>query len=624
MSQLCRLGRGCICVYRVPSLWAIFFSLIFLSPPLGLFSDALCSTSAQEKAAFEVQHTLQSVRELIQAGEYSSARQAINTLAAEEKATAQGELSESLARAGYSDRATALAMQIPPGKIRQQTMRQLFRTGTNSDYPGSSNSLDRITNFPGDGGNAGGQGGGAIADFEPLMELIRTTIVPDTWEDLGGPSTMAEYRGGVLVDPQGMVRDIQPAVGDALASISNTVLLARQRKVEAHARHWTRPSKLRFISLKGLNEQFVRSLMQSGNVSAEVYHLAGISEIQYVIIQPDDVVFAGPVGGIDPGAAPWPRDLQTGQVPITLDILMQVAKTVSEQGSFSCSIDPTTDGLAAAQTVSRQINQRQIPSALAADALATALGNQKISLTGLANDDAIGWLLVEADRHMKQLALGQHPLPEGMLNYLQHIEKSVQNDPKQGVPGGQLLRLWLAAQPKSVRKAPDSHIYELQGFPVRLLSGKEIADQQGQRRDVGVDPIAEQFAEHFSRNLPSITNRYPIYDRIRGIYEVAAALQLVRQSSDAENYQRLMGELTQPDLFPFVRLSTPRECKSIAVRHTVKTSGKRHEVYVASGGIEVTPSNLLVSKMEVYPALVELTDGNEDKPIANTHWWWDR
>jgi hypothetical protein len=373
-----------------------------------------------------------------------------------------------------------------------------------------------------------------------------------------------------------------------------------------------------------LNEQFVRSLMQSGNVPAEVYHLAGISEIQYVIIQPDDVVLAGPVGGIDPGAAPWPRDLQTGRVPITLDILMLVAKTVAEQGSFSCSIDPTAEGLAATQTVSRQINQGQVPSALAAEALVTALGNQKISLTGLANDDAIAWLLVEADRHMKQLALGQHPLPDGMLNYLQHIEKAVHSDPKQGVPGGQLLRLWLAAQPKTIRKAPEAPIYELQGFPVRLLSGKEFADQQGQRRDAGFDPVADQFAQHFSRNLPTISNRYPIYDRIRGIYEIAAALQLVRQSSDAASYQTWMGELTQPDLFPHARLATPRECKSIAVRHTVKTPGKRHEVYVASGGIEVTPGNLLVSKQEDYPALAELTAGSGNKPIANTHWWWDR
>ncbi|MEM9588098.1 MAG: hypothetical protein AAGA03_12525 [Planctomycetota bacterium] len=40
----------------------------------------------------------------------------------------------------------------------------------------------------------GGRGGGAFADFDSLMQLIQTTIVPDTWELLGGPSTMQPYQ----------------------------------------------------------------------------------------------------------------------------------------------------------------------------------------------------------------------------------------------------------------------------------------------------------------------------------------------------------------------------------------------------------------------------------------------
>lgn len=39
----------------------------------------------------------------------------------------------------------------------------------------------------------GGAGGGALADFDSLMNLIQTTIEPDTWEALGGVGTMAPY-----------------------------------------------------------------------------------------------------------------------------------------------------------------------------------------------------------------------------------------------------------------------------------------------------------------------------------------------------------------------------------------------------------------------------------------------
>ena len=47
---------------------------------------------------------------------------------------------------------------------------------------------------------AGARGGGAFADFQSLMDLIQTTVVPDTWEALGGPSTMAPYPAGIFVD----------------------------------------------------------------------------------------------------------------------------------------------------------------------------------------------------------------------------------------------------------------------------------------------------------------------------------------------------------------------------------------------------------------------------------------
>ncbi|MFH1266121.1 MAG: hypothetical protein ABIK89_10365, partial [Planctomycetota bacterium] len=39
----------------------------------------------------------------------------------------------------------------------------------------------------------GGLGGGAMADFESLIELITTTIAPESWDDVGGPGSIAEF-----------------------------------------------------------------------------------------------------------------------------------------------------------------------------------------------------------------------------------------------------------------------------------------------------------------------------------------------------------------------------------------------------------------------------------------------
>ena len=64
----------------------------------------------------------------------------------------------------------------------------------------------------------GGAGGGAFADFQSLIDLIQTTVVPDTWEALGGPSTMAPY-------PQNLslvistTSDVHDQIADLLESL---------------------------------------------------------------------------------------------------------------------------------------------------------------------------------------------------------------------------------------------------------------------------------------------------------------------------------------------------------------------------------------------------------------------
>ena len=43
------------------------------------------------------------------------------------------------------------------------------------------------------GAGPGGMGGGVIADFDTLIDLITTTIEPDSWDEVGGPGTIAEF-----------------------------------------------------------------------------------------------------------------------------------------------------------------------------------------------------------------------------------------------------------------------------------------------------------------------------------------------------------------------------------------------------------------------------------------------
>src|ERR1700690_3748320 len=47
-----------------------------------------------------------------------------------------------------------------------------------------------------------GQFGGSEADFDPLINLITSTIAPSTWSEMGGPGSVAPFPAGVYIDGQ--------------------------------------------------------------------------------------------------------------------------------------------------------------------------------------------------------------------------------------------------------------------------------------------------------------------------------------------------------------------------------------------------------------------------------------
>ncbi len=70
-------------------------------------------------------------------------------------------------------------------------------------------------------GNAtrgGGAGGASFANFDSLIELIQTTVVPDTWDNLGGPSTMREYAQNLSLVIS-TTSDVHDQIADLLESL---------------------------------------------------------------------------------------------------------------------------------------------------------------------------------------------------------------------------------------------------------------------------------------------------------------------------------------------------------------------------------------------------------------------
>jgi general secretion pathway protein D len=64
----------------------------------------------------------------------------------------------------------------------------------------------------------GGMGGGAQADFDSLIELITTTVKPQTWDEVGGPGSISEFRNNLsLVISQ--TQDVHEEIVDLLGQL---------------------------------------------------------------------------------------------------------------------------------------------------------------------------------------------------------------------------------------------------------------------------------------------------------------------------------------------------------------------------------------------------------------------
>ncbi|MEO1614523.1 MAG: DUF1598 domain-containing protein [Planctomycetota bacterium] len=466
------------------------------------------------------------------------------------------------------------------------------------------------------GSAAGAQGGGAFADFDSLMNLIETTIVPDTWEALGGNSTMAPYPQGVYVDAAGTIHE-KAEVDDSGALENLKTVLAPE--TDSELRDWKLPAGLRCVSIRRLRDELGRLRISGEAPPQAVRFLAGLSEIRFVVFTEDDVLVAGPVGGIEMHKGWW-VDRRTGRAAIRSDFLARSFSGAFSNTPFGCTIDPTVDGLRSAMEVGQQVSRDELPIGKAADAMVTALGPQRVEVFGTAGDTPAALLMVEADRHMKELALGKQAMPDQVPNYLKCIEQHMASGP----PTDLLLRLWFTAQPQMIRSDGENTVFQLsETSPMKLSGQNQRALANGRRGNVAVDPRSQSFVDAFNQNFSRIRDEYPIYGGLESLYRSAAVAEVIRRYGDEGVHHPLALGLANEDEMRDWVMNTPRQVDSIATLHTVRHGRQRHHVLIASGGVSIAASSTLDKDVSDYPTLVSYRGAAKYQPAEIQQWWWD-
>lgn len=468
--------------------------------------------------------------------------------------------------------------------------------------------------------SAAAAGGGVFADFDSLMQLIQTTVVPDTWEALGGPSTMAPYAQGIYVDPAGTVRVCESDLaGDGIADLEGLLGSPPGATRAVGGRHaWRAASSLRCVSLRRLLDEITSRRISRAAWDDAMRFLAGISTIRYVLLTETDVLLAGPVGGVV-SQGEWLRDRESGRSPVRLEILANCLRASLSAAPFGCTIDPTREGLRRAAEVASRVGDRSLPIGKAAESMREALGMQRVDVFGTAADTPLAYLMVEADRHMKRLALGTEPLPRGVDNYLDAVDAKIADGP----PNRLLLRLWFTGEPVRARANAERTAFELAGRPLRLSGKNRRAVPTGDRGNVVADPRTEMFVAEFNQHWGAIRDAYPIYGALEAVFRAASVAELVRRHGASEAHRELIESLASLATRESIGLRAPAQVESIAVVHSVRHADRRHRILIASGGVAVDPGRTLASEVADYPALDSLTGVPDDRPKVHQRWWWD-
>lgn len=517
-----------------------------------------------------------------------------------ERDTWLGQLAVAQAKAGGPDAAYATLAQIADDRSRYSAIQSMRPSMPSAE----------------------GAPGGNQADFDSLIELITTTVRPTTWDEVGGPGTVSEFRNGVYVDAQGQLR--------RLLKTEKATGLATERLKALRAADTADParfSNLRKVSLTRLEKYVQLALAAGRQPTEEMLHLAGLQRIKYVFVYPEtgDLVIAGPAGSWQLDGDRRPRGVATGRPVLQLDDLVVVLRYLSAtpDGTFGCSIEPTTEGLARTRQFAEDSSSTPLrPHERGAwlKSLREQLGVQKIVVDGIDPRTRVARVLVEADYRMKLVGIGLEKGTADVPSYLDLIQ----------VPRGQapppldVLRWWFTLKYDALRATEDRTAFEIHGQGVQVMSENEMLTALGRRVHTGKsDPTNADFAGRFTKHFEALAEKYPVYADLQNIFDLALVASLLQSERLAERVGWHLTCFADPQQYVVRHGPAPSSVQSV-INHRI--IHQKHIVVGVSGGVHVAPQVVTrreAIKIDTYGALSARRKNATQADLPLGSWWWD-
>ncbi|HEX3657986.1 MAG TPA: DUF1598 domain-containing protein [Pirellulales bacterium] len=414
--------------------------------------------------------------------------------------------------------------------------------------------------------------------------------------------------GGVLIDAEGLLKN--PTVAEV-----QTLEQLRRESFEPIPNDLKRAAELRKVSLRRLEAELAARQKSGEPLDDAMRYLAGLQRIRFVFVYPEhnDIVVAG-------YAEPWKIDAQgntvgasTGRPVMLLDDLIVALRTGRPgTGTISCSIDPTSEGLARLQQYAATMGAITDPQR-EAQTIEQLLGPQTISVSGVAATSHFARVMVAADYRMKRLGMKLDPSPiPGLPSYVDMIRPSTR--------GMQSMtpRWWMVPNYEPLLTDDKGLAWEIRRASVKALTQDTLFGKEGSKTQTRtVNPMAQLWANNFTNKYDDLSVKDTVFGQLRNCMDLAvlAALIVKQDLGGLAGYQLPLW-LDDVNL-PVAEMNAPRTT-STQVSYARRANSW---IVTASGGVELSVESV-VSRTQHSDQVERVRE--QAKPAGDAEpWWWD-
>ncbi len=415
--------------------------------------------------------------------------------------------------------------------------------------------------------------------------------------------------GGVFIDAEGVVQSVELSDARELANV-------RRAALEVVPGDLAATTEFRKVSVRQLETAVAEHVRAGTKIPDDIRYLAGLQRIRYVVVDPEsnDIILAGFAEG-------WRVDdmgnvvgLTTGRPVLLLDDLLVALRTakIASQGGISCSIDPTSDGLARLQQFVARLSGPVSDKEAVKRAIEEQLGPQDISVHGVPATSHLARVLVAADYRMKRLAMNLDPTPiDGMPTYLKLIK------PTSRGAQNMLPRWWLATNYEPLLSDASGLTWELRGQGVKVVTEDDFLASDGSRTHTGkASPAAQKWADNMTSRYDELSLKEPIFGQLRNVMDLTIISALMFKEDLLGKAGLTLGVLADDtnlatDVFP-----APKQVGTQASLLRVRDK----TIVSASGGVMIHSWGVADQK-QTSEDMVSI--GEQVSAGRAAGWWWN-